>query len=294
MLRLNFVNGDPCPELVGEGRISSYSNYFLSSDSTKWRGRVPHYEKVIAKEVWPGVDVEFRPCAEGVETLFRVGPGGDLSRIVLEYEGLEAPLRVDGGGNLVLSTSLGDLHEKAPFAYQVEGRLQKSVPVQFRLLSESRYGFTCEGADPRRELVIDPLVYGSFLGGEGPDLVLDLAVSGDGCLIIGGKTEADDFPVTPGAYQTETEAPCAFVCRLAPGGDSLVFSTYFGEMTRTYAVGADTNGCVYAGGGGAAGRAVDSGRLGYSVFRQPGGLAGPFQCRWGRVAIQYLSGRGCD
>ncbi|MDD5088201.1 MAG: hypothetical protein PHI18_05320 [bacterium] len=249
VLRLSFIGANTRPEFSGEERQPGYSNYFLSADSTQWRSRVPHYGKVIVKEVWPGIDVEYRMPSKGIETVFRVQPGADGSQVVLEYEGLDAPLRVDANGNLILSTSLGEIQEQAPFAFQNHGRVQQAVPVQFRVLSDTRYGFVCDEVDTTRELVIDPLVYGSYLGGYGPDNVLDIEVAPNGYVIVGGSTQADDFPVTPGAYQTETDHPCAFVCKLAPLADSLVFSTYFGEMTYAFAVVMDSLGRIYAGGG---------------------------------------------
>ncbi|MDD5089137.1 MAG: T9SS type A sorting domain-containing protein [bacterium] len=204
---------------------------------------------MVAKEVWPGIDVEYRLQSKGIETVFRVQPGADWSQVVLEYEGLDAPLRVDANGNLILSTSLGEIQEQAPFAFQNHGRVQKAVPVWFRILSDTRYGFVCDEVDASRELVIDPLVYGSYLGGYGPDELYDVEVAQTGHVLVCGGTEADDFPVTPGAYQTEMEVISAFVCKLSPLGDSLLFATYFGTWTSASAAGVDVTGRIYAGGG---------------------------------------------
>ncbi|MCB9357315.1 MAG: hypothetical protein H6505_01985 [Calditrichaeota bacterium] len=48
------------PEPHGEQKLSHYSNYFFGRDSSKWRSRVAHYERVVVPEVWPGIDVEYR------------------------------------------------------------------------------------------------------------------------------------------------------------------------------------------------------------------------------------------
>lgn len=45
---------------VGQKKLPHYSNYFLGSDSTKWRSRVGHYENVIVPEVWPEANIETR------------------------------------------------------------------------------------------------------------------------------------------------------------------------------------------------------------------------------------------
>ena len=80
------------PVIEGQDKLTSYSNYFLGQDKSKWRGHVGHYSKVIAKEVWPGIDVEYEAKKQGVETFFRVKPGADIDQIQIEYEGLDAPL----------------------------------------------------------------------------------------------------------------------------------------------------------------------------------------------------------
>ena len=45
VLQAYFVNANPSPEITGEDKLSSYSNYFLGRDSTKWRSRVGHYQR---------------------------------------------------------------------------------------------------------------------------------------------------------------------------------------------------------------------------------------------------------
>ncbi len=71
----------------GTNKLPHYSNYFLSSDSTKWRSRVGHFENVIVPEVWPGIDVEYRADKQGVETIYHVQPGADPTQIQMEYIG---------------------------------------------------------------------------------------------------------------------------------------------------------------------------------------------------------------
>ena len=133
VLRLTFLNANPHPEIIGEEKLASYSNYFLGRDSCRWKGHVGNYAKVIAKDVWPGIDVEYSAQAEGVETVYRVKPGADPAMIAIQYEGLDAPLSVDANGSLLLQTSLGIVKEQAPFAYQIVNGRQVEVRVQYRV-----------------------------------------------------------------------------------------------------------------------------------------------------------------
>ena len=83
VLKVNLVNANPDAEMQAADKLASYSNYFLGRDSTKWRSRVGHYQKVTAKEVWPEIDVEYLAKPEGVEMVFHVQPGADVSKILV-------------------------------------------------------------------------------------------------------------------------------------------------------------------------------------------------------------------
>ena len=125
----------PLTEIFVDGfKPPHYSIYFLGRYSTKWRSRVSHYQNTIVSEIWQGIDVEYRADQQGVETIYHVKPGADPTQIQMEYLGLDAPLRVDAQGNLILATSLGDVKEKAPFAFQQESRTQEVVHSSLRLL----------------------------------------------------------------------------------------------------------------------------------------------------------------
>jgi hypothetical protein len=91
------------------------------------------------------------------------------------------------------------------------------------------------------------LVYSTYLGGSGlagyanlpgpygqvGDNGIAIAIDGEGSAYVTGNTFSKDFPVTTGAFQTVNKAavndsPSAFVTKLSPGGNSLVYSTYLG------------------------------------------------------------------
>jgi uncharacterized protein (TIGR03437 family) len=84
------------------------------------------------------------------------------------------------------------------------------------------------------------LVYSTFLGGSRDDAVMGLAVDSAGSVYVTGFTSSPDFPTTKGAAQTTYHGPNAltgqkgfiwgdaFVTKLTPAGNSLVYSTYLG------------------------------------------------------------------
>lgn len=89
------------------------------------------------------------------------------------------------------------------------------------------------------------IVYATFLGGRGWENSRAIAVDAAGHAYITGQTNAPDFPVTTGAFDTSFNwgycifdvCPDAFVVKLNPTGSGLVYSTFVGGAS--YPGGAD-------------------------------------------------------
>lgn len=80
------------------------------------------------------------------------------------------------------------------------------------------------------------LIYSTYLGGSGDgnsgDESAGIAVDGSGNAYVTGQTTSIDFPVTPGAFQTNCNFYnyniCAFVSKLNGSGSLLAYSSYLG------------------------------------------------------------------
>ena len=135
---------------------------------------------------------------------------------------------MDDEGQLVAAIDGGEVVSRAPRIYQEEGT--RKVPVRGRwiLRGKSEAGFEVEAQDPRRSLVIDPVLsYSTYLGGNGYDQGVSIAVDGSGSAYVTGVTGSTDFP-TQNPYQTHQTNGDVFVTKLSPSGNSLVYSTYLG------------------------------------------------------------------
>ena len=72
-------------------------------------------------------------------------------------------------------------------------------------------------------------VYITYLGGFHVDAIFDVATDGTGAAYVTGQTGSTDFPITPGAFQpTYGGFWDAFVAKLSPDGQSLVYSSFLG------------------------------------------------------------------
>ena len=212
---------------VGNDRLPFNSNFFLGRDSDSWRTDVPNYREVAYKSLYRGINLVFRSVPQGVKYEFVVDPGADYRDVRMHYDGVEY-LR-EGDGEIVIHTVVGDIHDSVPHSYNGAGEEVACEPV---VLSPQSSGFECPGREISDRLVIDPLVYSTFLGGsslpnEGAGSV---AVDRNGSAYVTGCTYSFDFPVTFGAYDTLYHVGYwdAFVSKLNPAGDGLVYSTFLG------------------------------------------------------------------
>ncbi len=73
------------------------------------------------------------------------------------------------------------------------------------------------------------LVYCTYLGGNGYDEGSAIAVDGTGAAYVAGVTYSTNFPLKSAVQPTNAGGGDAFLAKLAPGGASLVYSTYFGD-----------------------------------------------------------------
>jgi uncharacterized protein (TIGR03437 family) len=102
------------------------------------------------------------------------------------------------------------------------------------------------------------LLYSTYFGGEGNDLITGLAADAAGLVYAGGTANSSHFPVTQSAYQKNRLGPDydGFVAKFDPsqtGAASLLYSSYLGGGSDgdsfVNAVAADSVGNIFATGG---------------------------------------------
>jgi PKD repeat protein len=79
------------------------------------------------------------------------------------------------------------------------------------------------------------LIFSTLIGGSGSEVYPHMTLDGDGNIVLTGRTESDDFPVTDGSLQTvhngDTEV---FVLKLSSDGGRLLSSTYLGGVSTDF------------------------------------------------------------
>jgi muconolactone delta-isomerase len=111
------------------------------------------------------------------------------------------------------------------------------VEVSYKLIGKNRYSFEVAKADPSLQLVIDPILQATYLGGDHSDEATALAIHPKtGEVYVAGNTMSTNFPRTAGGAQgINTGNSEVFVARLNKDLTQILQSTYLGGMGIDFA-----------------------------------------------------------
>jgi len=276
ILRLQLMGANSQAKVTGVQELPGKSNYFIGNDPVKWRTNVPTYANVKYAGVYPGVDLVYYGNQSGqLEYDFVVAPGADVNQIKLSFAGVDGTHIDEASGDLVLKAGEEEVRFHKPVVYQptvaaaydrhtfgpkVRSALGKSHPELripsrdtlsgvFVLTSSNEVAFRVAGYDPKRVLVIDPVLsYSTYLGGSNRDSGNGIAVDSSGSAYVTGITWSADFPVhDPLQGRSGGGSYDAFVSKLNAAGSALVYSTYLGGSSNDigFGIAVDSSGSAY-------------------------------------------------
>ena len=228
VLRLSFP-GSRAVAPRGEGARSGVSHYLRGNDPEAWIRDIPSWQEVRLDALYPGVDLVYHTDPAGrLEYDFRLAPGVGPERIRMRFDGAWAA-QVDAEGNLVLSLAGQEVMQRRPVVWQQTPAGRRQVSATYVRRDADTFGLALAATDPAQPTVIDPvLVWSTYLGGTDDELGYALTVDAAGSVYVLGDTRSIDFP-TRGALQPASAGSFdAFVVKLTPAGDDLVYSTYIG------------------------------------------------------------------
>ena len=200
--RLAFAGANPSVSVSGQEEIPGYNNYFIGNDRSRWSTRVPKFREVFYKNLYEGVDLLLTQSSSHLKYEFTIAPGSSPSDIRLDYDGVEN--LIVSKGNLFISTSVMQVLEMQPYAYQVdENGLLQTVPCRYKV-NKRCLTFEVGSYDTTRPLVIDPvLIFSSYSGSTADNWGYTATYDKDGNLYSGGNVFSIGYPVTSGTFQVD-------------------------------------------------------------------------------------------
>ena len=247
VLHMKLVGANSRTAVSGQNELPGKANYFIGSDPKKWHSDVRQYAKVRYADVYPGVDLIYYGNQRQLEYDFVVQPGVNPAVIRLGIEGA-SKLHLERG-ELVLSSSGGDVRVRSPHIYQQARGTRQEIRGGYVIQANNEVGFRVASYDPAQTLIIDPvLTYSTYLGGStSEDFGYGIAADAAGNAYVTGETYSDDFPTANAIQPTRHEGFDAFVTKINADGTALVYSTYLGgsDFDGGFGIAADAAGNAY-------------------------------------------------
>jgi hypothetical protein len=239
VVRMVFDGAGSSASAQGLGQLPGTVNYYNGSDRSKWAVGVPRFSEARINHLYNGVDAAlyFENGHPRYDLL--LAPGADASSIRISYDGATS-LTVARSGELAIGTSLGVVKQQGLFAYQMVDGRKKQVSCSFTKLDAEHVGFALGSYDRSKMVVIDPVLYSSYIGGTGTDEPRAIAADGTNKLYITGYTLSANFPTITGSYSLTYGGD---ISGTPPGGDvfvakldvtqtpanQLIYATYIGS-----------------------------------------------------------------
>jgi hypothetical protein len=257
LMKLQDHNPEPVRE--GKQRQEGYYNYFIGNDEAKHATYVGLYKEAIVKSVYEGIDLRYYFDNGNLRYDYIVHPYADPSQIVFTLEGSDKTY-INSKGNLVFTTRFGEVAMAELKTYQAQDK--KEVKSRF-VQRNGKWGIDLANYDKTQVLIIDPLVYSTYIGGSSDDVGYGIAVDGSGSAYVTGFTSSTNYDVTAGAFQTTYGGGPydVFVTKLNATGTALVYSTYIGGSNHDigYGIAVDGSGSAYVTGWATSGYDVTAG-----------------------------------
>jgi uncharacterized repeat protein (TIGR01451 family) len=250
VLRMKLVGSNRSSRISGMEKMPTTSNYFIGDDPAAWRRGISNYSKIKYESVYPGIDLVWYGNQQLLEHDFLIAPGADASRIKFSFSGTNG-ISIDDEGALVLQADGEDLRLLKPVAWQESEGDRQTIACDYRLGEKNQVEFRLGDYDPKLPLVIDPvLIYSTYIGGIGADSAQEIAVDAEGAAYITGQTDSADFPGPSPIQPARGTFTDAYVLKINPAGDAIVFGTWIGGngIDSAIAVSVDPAGNVYVAG----------------------------------------------
>ncbi len=233
--QVEFFNALPAQTLA-QHPCSDYENYFIGNDTTKWSSNVKKYQDVTYQNIYNGIQLKLYSSHEnGLKYDFIVNPNADVNQIQLNYNGVNEIFLKNG--RLNIKTSVNDLIEQQPYAYQIINGKEKEVKCNFNLTGTKLNFSFPRGYNKSFPLIIDPaLIFASYTGSTADNFGFTSTFDEDGDLFGGGVVYGIGYPTTIGAFQTTFHGGSVDIgiTKFNPYGTNLIFSTYIGGVGNDY------------------------------------------------------------
>ena len=224
-MRFSGANGDCMPQ--GRNVTDDYENYYIGRDRAHWASHVRRYGRVDYPDLYDNITLTVCGAEHALKYDLVVLPGGNPGDIHIQYEGAES-LRISNG-SLVVKTSVNEVVEHRPYAYQIIQGDTVIVDARYRLKG-SQVSFIIGDYDTLESLVIDPtLVFSTYTGSGADNWGTTATFDSYKNTYTAGLVFNIGYPTSTGAYSDNYSGNADIgIFKFDTTGSQRIFATYLG------------------------------------------------------------------
>ena len=217
--RANFIKSNEDFQHFGSKPTSDKTNYLIGKRDN-WKTDISSFKEVYYTEIYNGIDFKIYEHGASLKYEYIVAPKANPKKIKIEFEGLDSCFLKNEALHLV--TSVNEITEQKPYAYQIINDTKVKVDCRFNLKG-NKLSYSLGKYNKDLPLIIDPqLIFSTSSGSTADNWGNTACLDQEGNLYAGGTIfgttasaggfintnfvygflDIDGFPVTPGAFQT--------------------------------------------------------------------------------------------
>lgn len=228
-LQMEFLNANAQTKIEANESLKSYSNYFLGHDQSKWTSFVKSHRIINYQNFYEGIDLKLYSTDKELKYDFIVAPNQNPQQIKWKYNGADKISLKNG--NLILKTSVNEIIENKPYAYQLINGEEKEISCKYVFKNDVVTFDFPNGYDKNLPLIIDPVLnFSTYSGSFANNFGFTSTFDSKGFLYAGGIAFGVNYPTTIGAYQVNFAGGTIdmSITKFDTTGTSLIYSTYIG------------------------------------------------------------------
>ena len=231
--KVNFLNALNA-KISSTDKYPEYYNYILGNDKSTWKSNVAAFKLINYQNIYNNIDFKIYSIGNLLKYDVILNPNSNINDVQLNYDGVDN-IKITKSGSLIIKTSVGEIVEQKPYAYQNINNTKIEVPCEF-VLKNNTISFKLNGEyNTKIPLIIDPiLIFASYSGSTADNFGMTATYGYDGSLFAGGTAFGVGYPTTLGAFDPSFNGTPGngltdvVITRYDSTGSTLIYSTYIG------------------------------------------------------------------
>ena len=232
-----FIGVNPGVSSSANAPYAHTYNFFLGKDQSKWASKVSAFKEVNYQNYYPGVHLKWQNERGHYKYAFEVSPGASVNQIQWQYKGAQE-LSIKKGA-LYLKTTVGEVREERPYAYQEINGQRKEINCSYLMAKDGILHYEVGNYDANYPLVIDPiLVFATYNGAVSDNFGMTATYGNDGTAYSAGVVYGNNFPL-PSLASFDTSSNFTsiagnygitdvFITRFSADGSTMLWSSFLG------------------------------------------------------------------